>query len=135
VYLLNPITQVILDMTIVPGIMNGTVDRLHFCQVEQFLVVQDGVGVALIIDDTASAKAVANQTPTGTVMCYCHGRLFIKTAARNFIAGNINMPNAPTNVLDFTETQYLAGGGFTGSFTDGNGASVTVTGGIITDVS
>jgi hypothetical protein len=104
-------------MTAVPGIFDPSVDRLHFCQVEKYLVVQDGINVALIIEDTASRKAdhaappPEDEVPTGTVMAYCHGRLFIKTGPREFIAGNINKPVTPADVLNFTETEYLAGGG------------------------
>lgn len=115
VYLLDPVGSTIWDMTAVPGAFDQTVDRLHYCQVEEYLVVQDGINVPLIIDDTASRKAVQGapdfEVPTGTVMAYCQGRLFIKTTDRGFVAGNINMPNTPGNVLIFTETEYLAGGG------------------------
>lgn len=114
VYLMDPIAQSIWDMTATPGRFNQYVDRLHFCQVDRYMIVQDGLNVPLVIEGTASRKADqvgANEVPTGTVMAYCHGRLFIKTGAYQFIAGNIHMPNTPGNVLVFTETQYLSGGG------------------------
>ena len=111
VYLLNPVTHVITDLTAIPGIVSATAHRLYFCQVENYMVVQDGTGPALIALNTAAAFAVAPQVPTGTIMAYGQGRLFIKTGVRSFIAGDINLPNTPTDVLEFTETDYLAGGG------------------------
>ena len=114
VYIMDPVAGDIFEATTVPGVFNEYVDRLHYCQVEQYLVVQDGLNLAMIVDGPGAArKAVPadDEVPTGTVMAYCHGRLFIKTSDRNFAAGDINMPNAPGNVLLFTETQYLAGGG------------------------
>lgn len=121
VYVIDPVDEVIYDMTAIPGAFNHAVDRLHYCQVEEYLVVQDGTNVPLIISEAggipASRKADqtpdpgAAEVPTGTVMAYVHGRLFLKTENRSFVAGDINMPAAPGNVLRFTETQYLAGGG------------------------
>ena len=111
VYLINPLTRIITDLTAVPGAMSATVHRVYFCQVENYLIVQDGIGTALIALNTAAAYAIAPQVPIGTIMAYGQGRLFVKTALRQFKAGDINLPNAPTNVLNFTETQYLAGGG------------------------
>jgi hypothetical protein len=115
VYLIDPIAGAIYDMSSGPGLFNQYVDRLHFCQVEKYLVVQDGISVPLIIEDTASRAAVQTppdlEVPTGTIMAYCHGRLFVKTGVREFIAGDINQPATPTAVLKFSETEYLAGGG------------------------
>lgn len=115
VYLIDPIANTIWDMTAVIANMSSTVDRLHFCQVERYLIVQDGTNVPMVIEDTASRKAVQgapdSEIPTGTIMAYVHGRLFIKTTQYGFIAGNIHTPNAAGAVLIFTETEYLAGGG------------------------
>jgi len=114
IFLIDPIANTIWDMTAVIGAMSATVNRLHFCQVERYLVVQDGTNTPVIIEDTASRLAVQvpdNEVPTGTIMAYVHGRLFIKTGQYEFVAGNIHMPNTVGNVLVFTENQYLAGGG------------------------
>lgn len=113
VYLIDPVSQTIWDMTAVPGRFNQYVDRLHFVQAERYLIVQDGLNLALICTGTASRKAIpaSNEIPTGTVMAYCHGRIFVKTGPNQFEAGNIHMPNTVTNVLVFTENVYLSGGG------------------------
>jgi len=117
VYVLNPVTETIYDMTAIIGGMSQTVDRLHYCQVEEYVIVQDGTNIPMIISEAggvpASRKAVPgdNEVPIGTVMAYVHGRLFIKTENRSFIAGDINQPDAPGAVLVFIEDIYLAGGG------------------------
>lgn len=114
VYLIEPISGVIYDMTALIGTLDEAVDRLHFCQCERYLVVQDGINTPVIIEDTASRLAVQgapdSEVPTGTLMAYTHGRLFIKTEPDRFIAGNINQSAVAGSVLVFTETQYLAGG-------------------------
>jgi len=114
VYLIDPVTETITDVTAVPGTFLETEDRLHFCQCERYMVVQDGTNIPLIIEGTASRKADqvgSDEVPTGTVMAYCHGRLFVKTDFNRILAGNIHKPNTVTDVLVFTETDYLAGGG------------------------
>lgn len=111
VYLMNPETQAIYDMTTSPGAFNEYADRLHFCQVERYLIVQDGSSTALVISGTSSRKAVAGEVPIGSVMAYGHGRLFVKTGEREFKAGKIVKAIDITSVLKFTETDYFAGGG------------------------
>jgi len=128
VYIMDPVAGTIADATAVPGLMSETVDRMHFCQAEQYLVVQDGTNGPMIVEGpAASRKAVQaapdSEVPTGTIMAYCHGRLFIKTTDRGFIAGDINKPNSATDVLRFRETEYLAGGG--AFFTPANLGNIT----------
>ena len=115
VFIIDPVSGALYDVSSAVGNFNEYVDRLHFVQVETYLVVQDGLNAPLIVEGTASRKAVQAsptlEVPTGTVMAYCHGRLFIKTADKQFVAGNINMPSNPGNVLRFVESTYLANGG------------------------
>lgn len=113
VYSYEPITGLLSDLTATAGRFNQYVDRLHFVQVEEYFIVQDGVNLALIVEGTIGRKAVPgdDEVPTGTVMAYCHGRLFVKTDNRIFLAGDINLPNDPTAVLKFIETEYLSNGG------------------------
>lgn len=112
VYLLNPLTGSMFDMNTTER-FNQYVDRLHFCQVEQFMIVQDGFNAALIIEGTGSRKAVLadDEIPIGTTMAYCQGRIFLKTDNNEFLAGDINQAGTPGAVLLFTESDYLAGGG------------------------
>jgi hypothetical protein len=113
VYLINIRTGKTTNVTLPVARFSQYVDRLHFCQVEKYLIVQDGINAALIVEDTNARQADQNESEvvTGTVMAYGHGRLFVKVGARAFRAGDINKPNEPEAVLKFTETTYLAGGG------------------------
>lgn len=101
---------------------------VHFCQADKYFIAQDGASVPIIInpnDDPtlcrqADQAAPDHEVPTGTIMAYGHGRLFVVVANvggtsagnRFFAAGDIiQQPNHPEYVLRFTEIDYLAGGG------------------------
>ena len=64
---------------------------MFFTQAENFLIVQDGINAALIIEGTTGRNADPdeNEVVTGTIMSYGHGRLFVKTGPRTFKAGDI----------------------------------------------
>jgi hypothetical protein len=113
VFAIEPETGRTANITAVTGRMDQLVDRLFFCQVEGYMVVQDGSNLAVIIDGPAARKAVPgnNEVPIGTIMAYGHGRLFVKVTPNSFMAGDINLPSTPGAVLRFTETAYLSGGG------------------------
>jgi len=113
VFAIEPETGRTANITAVTGRMDQMVDRLFFCQVEGYMVVQDGSNLAVIIDGPAARKAVPgnNEVPVGTIMAYGHGRLFVKVTPNSFMAGDINLPSTPGAVLRFTETAYLSGGG------------------------
>jgi hypothetical protein len=110
------------------GLLDATVPRCWFCHAHKYMIVQDGVSVPIIIDGDVARRAnqsVTDETqaegwecPTGTIMAYGHGRLFIVPKTLNsqdgrsfFLAGDILLPNDPGSVLKFTETDYLSGGG------------------------
>ena len=112
-----------LAITTYKDTLDATVDRCHFCQADKFMIVQDGVNKAVIInysdDPDDCERAGANEVPVGTIMAYGHGRLFVvvlelggvDVGQRFFVAGDIIKPNDVSDVLQFTETTYLAGGG------------------------
>ena len=118
---INLSTMTIIDYSIQCGNLSATVDRMYFCQPDKYFVVQDGVTCPLVLDtETARLADQANsEVPTGTVMAYGHGRLFIVISKLNgvdvgrrfFVAGDIIYPTATARVLKFTETDYLSGGG------------------------
>lgn len=90
--------------------------RAWFCQAEHFFIIQDGSGKPIVIQP--SGVSHSETVPIGTIMAYGHGRLFVVPAAvgdedgrRFFMAGDIMWPTQPEKLLNFTETQYLAGGG------------------------
>jgi len=113
VYLIDPRTRKAHNATLAIGRFSQYADRLYFCQVEKFLIVQDGINAALIVEGLTARQADTSEdeVPTGTIMAYGHGRLFVKVGRRVFKAGDINKANDPDAVLKFTEDTYLAGGG------------------------
>lgn len=108
VFMIDVDTGVVANATATTGRFNEIQDRLYFCQVEQFFIIQDGVNLPMIIDggtvSLAPRTGTDNFVPTGTIMAYGHGRLFIKVGFNQFVAGDINQPTLPQNVLKFTET-------------------------------
>jgi len=89
------------------------VDRVFFCQVKDFMVIQDGINNPMIVEgfDVREADPDNDEVPIGTIMAFGHGRLFLKVGHNRFLAGDIDITTNRTKVLQFTETQYLAGGG------------------------
>lgn len=80
-------------------------------QAEQYLVIQDDQSRPIIFDGASSRRAkVGIEIPTGSVMAYGRGRLWVAVNnGREFAAGDI--AGGPTGVLGFTENSFLAGGG------------------------
>ena len=107
----------------VAGSMSATAERFYFAQADKYMIVQDGVNRPYVIgyadDPDAATQASGVEVPTGTIMAYGHGRLYVvvteiggvDAGQRFFAAGDIMLPNNPITVLSFTETDYLAGGG------------------------
>lgn len=90
-------------------------------QAEEFMVIQDGQSGAIIFDGAASRRSnrELREVPTGTVMAYGWGRLWVATSDRHFfVAGDIVTGDSGTAaydyrdaVLKFTENEFLNGGG------------------------
>ena len=125
IYAIHLETGLVFCLTETYGLPTMTVPtgRCWFCQAEHFFIIQDGESVPVIIGPDWGARlavqeAPSYEVPTGTIMAYGHGRLFVVPAAvgdedgrRYFMAGDICLPQTPSTLLQFTETQYLAGGG------------------------
>jgi len=54
------------------------------------------------------------EVPSGTVMAYGHGRLFVVRKDRFIVAGDILLSWQPESVLKFNEVQYVSNGGALG---------------------
>lgn len=102
---------------ITPVFANGTIDRnssiltkAYFCQADVYLIIQDGQSLPFIFDGSTVRRANPNipEVPVGTIMAYGQGRLTVGFGDE-FLIGDIN--GGATNVLSFTETTYLNGGG------------------------
>jgi len=116
--------------------LSSSVDRFSFCQADRYMVVQDGdpstswadanwpviLNGETVIDQ--SAESDNERLPKGGAMAYGHGRLFVSTdyvwtgsawtndlGRVGFVAGDVIKSYAPEDLLKFTETTYLNGGG------------------------
>lgn len=94
--------------------------RAWMQQAELFLIIQDGQKRAIIYDGSKSYRSdiTKQQVPTGTVMAYWNGRLWVAINQREYVAGDIvggekHNPDYQSldNVLYFKENTFLAGGG------------------------
>ena len=131
IYTYNLTTSVLTQVTDGSTVMSDTADRVWFCQAEQYFIVQDGINRPRILNfdgDNPDECRIAfrraegepvNEIPIGTVMAYGHGRLAVAlrelggeaVAERFFAVGDIMLPTSPETVLQFTEVDYLSGGG------------------------
>lgn len=93
---------------------------VYMIQAEDFLIAQDGLSKAFIFDGGSSRRAMTEkgEIPTGTVMAYGIGRIWVAIPGRGFVAGDIVYGPTGTpaydkrdSILKFTENTFLAGGG------------------------
>lgn len=122
-YKINTIDYTLTDLSASSGYtLDENVERCFFCQCERYMVIQDGINDALICEGAIVRRPVRDsesphlvyEVPIGTIMAFGQGRLFIKAGEQFFLAGNMWLPNDPSNVLDFTEKDYMQGGGALG---------------------
>ena len=134
VYSLNLSTALVTDYGL---LLSSTVDRFFFRQADKYMIVQDGdpstswsnmswpviLNGANIVDQGSIADRL--RVPKGGPMVYLHGRLFVATpyvyvggtgwtdnlGMTNILAGDIIKASDPSEILNFTETGYLNGGG------------------------
>ena len=105
------------DITPATSGLSAVVDRLFFCQANEYLIIQDGFNRPIIVEGTTSRFSTCGtnpllpEVPVGTIMAFGQGRLFVVVDGKYFMAGDIYLPWQPERVLQFTETQYLNGGG------------------------
>lgn len=94
--------------------------RAWLKQAESFLIIQDGQARALIFDGAALFRSspTKQQVPTGTVMAYGIGRLWVAVNKNEFVASDLVRGSSGTvqygnvdAILYFKENTLIAGGG------------------------
>jgi hypothetical protein len=116
IYMLDTETVTVTDITPATT-LSSVVDRLFFCQANEYLIIQDGFNRPIIVNgitarfSTCGSDPDLPEVPVGTIMVFGQGRLFVVVDGKYFMAGDIYLPWEPERVLQFTETQYLNGGG------------------------
>lgn len=93
---------------------------VYMIQAEDFIIAQDGLSKAFIFDGGNSRRSdpTMGEVPTGTIMAYVVGRLWVAIGADSFVASDIVYGPTGTQaydrrdaILKFTENEFLAGGG------------------------
>lgn len=93
---------------------------VYWLQAEEFLIAQDGFSRPFIFDGGSSRRSFtsANEIPTGTVMAYGIGRIWVAIGGNRFVASDIVYGPSGTAaydridaILKFTENTFLSGGG------------------------
>lgn len=85
-------------------------NKVWFCQAQQYLVIQDGINTPIIYNGNMCRRAAATEVPCGTIMAFGLGRLWLVVGGNRIVAGDIL--GGPTSVISFTENTYLAEGGY-----------------------
>jgi hypothetical protein len=98
------------DLTPESGPNSAQISQTWFEQAEQYLVVQNGQDIPIILEGYTSRRAIQGdpnkEVPTGTVMGYGLNRLVVANLTRTaFKVGDIN--GGSTTVLSFTAAEYL----------------------------
>lgn len=115
-------TNVIAAATVVTflDVNSQDIGIVYMIQAEDFLIAQDGLSKAFIFDGGSSRRSMTEvgEIPTGTVMAYGIGRIWLAIPGRGFVAGDIVYGPSGTPaydkrdaILKFTENTFLAGGG------------------------
>ena len=120
IYKINTETGMVQDITPTKGVNSlgetiydpnaSDIEVSYFQQAEHYLIIQNGESAAIIFDGATSRRAnpSGDEVPTGKVMAYGNGRLWV-ARGREFVAGDI--VGGPTDVIKFTENTYIAEGG------------------------
>lgn len=83
-------------------------------QDEDYWIIQDSLGSAIIFDGATARRAGDKEIPTGTAMVFNEeiGRFVVAVNGNEIAIGDIATSNSgPTGILKFTETGYFAEGG------------------------
>lgn len=97
----------------------STALQVWFAQAEEFLVMQDGQSAPWCFNGAAARRLGVQELPTGTIMEYALGRMWIASPTRyEFVAGDLVYSSSGTPaygyrdaVLKFTENDFLNEGG------------------------
>ena len=117
IFNLQPTGNSFVVSDITPNKADGTLDvnsstqtKAYFCVAATYLIIQDGQSLPFIYDGSTIRRSNPSvpEVPVGTVMAYGQGRLTVGDG-NQFLVGDIF--GGATNVISFTETTYLNGGG------------------------
>ncbi len=89
---------------------SGVLKQVWMQQTVESLVIQDGQSNAIIYNGSTARRAGVGEVPRGRMMAYLNGRLWVAINANELVAGDIRTRDAGSE-LNFTETNYLSGGG------------------------
>lgn len=107
-YLQNSVT--VSDVTPSDGGNDPNIPICWLCQADKYLIIQDGQRVPIVVSDKISKRADGiNPIPTGTVMAYGNGRLWV-AFQNQLLAGDL-IGSEEDAVLKFSEAVYLNEGG------------------------
>lgn len=111
----TPFTPTVEDITLSDP-NNPNIQQNWFCQVPGYTIIQDGEQRAMIYSGAGKPRrATTNQreVPTGTVMAYGNGRLWVALPdGRAFVASDLLYGDGSIeSVLRFTENEVVFGGG------------------------
>ncbi len=92
------------------GQNNPGLHRAYLVQAEEHFIIGDNESRPIIFDGATAVRATAMQVPKGTWMAFGNGRLWIAVERNKVKAGDIT-GTSPGSYLNFTEVEYLLGGG------------------------
>ena len=97
--------------------------QCFFLQAAQYLIVQDGWGPPVVLEDfdgTPGATTASSTIPPGYFGAYAHGRIHMvpvlipntsRSGRASLISSDIMLLDEPSNVLQYEEGEYLSEGG------------------------
>lgn len=114
-------TLEVTDLSTVSGLSNpDNIEQVWMVRAEEFLIIQDGSSRPMIYNGSAlrlsesSGATGGVEVPTGTVMAYNKGRLWVTLPDKHsFVAGDLaySLTQSTKDILSFTENTFLNGGG------------------------
>lgn len=79
-YAIDPLAGTIRDLSTLAAFQNDATAEHYFIQAESYLVVQNGKDAPLIFNGLTIRRATADEIPTGSMMAYGQGRIFLVSA-------------------------------------------------------
>lgn len=97
------------DPISLPWRNSSILKQVWMCETAGSFVVQDGQSAPIVYDGSVATRS--NSVPLGRQMAYLNGRLWlVDKSGFNVLAGDITT-DVYQSELQFTETEYLSGGG------------------------
>lgn len=117
----------------------SSLNRVYWCQAENYMVIQDGQSIPWIFDGRVLRRSAADEIKTGTVMAYANGRIWYATQ-NNLAFRACDIVRGPSGtaannyrdaVIKETENDYLNEGGDFGVPSTSGGITAMVVPGVI----